>query len=282
MKQKMKIPYTVLCYMLLIFVSAIILFPLIFLFTNSFMSASDLNVYYGIAEKKFFHWVPDNFTLDQYVHAFLYSYQFLHSFWISILTTVPSVIFQLILSLMAGYGFAKHNFPFKNALFILYVILMMTPFQVIQAPQYILFNDIGLLDNIASIVLTSIFYPLGICIMTQSMKKIPDELIEASKIDGANSVQTLIHIVVPSAKNGIVTVLFLSFIEQWTIVEQAVVFIKSTANMPLAVMMQRLSGLSTPGSFVFALLFIIPPILICFICDEYILDGIIKAELLEV
>ena len=95
----MKIPYTVLCYMLLIFVSAVILFPLIFLFTNSFMSVSDLDVYYGIAGKKFFHWVPDNFTLDQYVHAFLYSYQFLHSF----------CMYKIFRLLPSQFSFANHS-----------------------------------------------------------------------------------------------------------------------------------------------------------------------------
>lgn len=274
--------YTVASCMFLCIAGFSVIFPVVFLVANTFMTNSDLILYYEKATYKTFHFVPDHFTLEQYIHAFFYSYKYLRSFIFSFFITVPTVIIQLIISILAGYGFAKFSFPFKKSLFLIYVILMMTPFQVLQAPQYILMYRIGLIDNIFSIILTSVFYPIGVCIMSQSIKKIPDEIIDASKIDGANSLQTLIYIVVHSSINGIAAVCFLCFIEQWTLVEQAVVFIKSNTNMPLSVIIQNIASISNPSAFVFAVIFMIPPIFVGSLCHEYLLNDIVKSELLEI
>ena len=112
------------------------------------------------------------FTLEYYYDVFLAVRQFLARFWRSLLLSGIIAMGQVIVSVLAGYGFAKCNFPGKNVLFFTLIMLMIMPLQVTLVPNYIVLDEMGLLDTYYALVLPAIFVPLGTFIMTQSFRAI--------------------------------------------------------------------------------------------------------------
>lgn len=93
--------------------------------------------------------------------------------------TVPTVIGQVIISSLAAFAFAKLKFPFRDKLFFIYIILLILPLQVMIVPDYIILDNLGLLNNFLAVILQGTFSAFGICLLRQSMKYISDSSIEA-------------------------------------------------------------------------------------------------------
>ena len=114
---------------------------------------------------------PNGVTFGYYYDVFLGTSQYLLRFWKSLLICLAIVAGQLIVSVLAGYGFAKCDFPGKNVLLFVLMILMVLPLQVTLAPNYIMLDKLGLLDTYSALILPSIFIPLGTFILTQRDRK---------------------------------------------------------------------------------------------------------------
>jgi multiple sugar transport system permease protein len=137
-------------------------------------------------EYMYFKIIPDNFNLMQYYNAFLRTPSFLVMFLNSIILTVPIVIGQLLVSMPAAYAFAKLNFPFKDKIFFIYIVIMLMPYQVTLVPNFIVLRFLGLIGTRASVILPGIFSTFGVFLMTQFIKSIPNEQCEAAQVDGAS------------------------------------------------------------------------------------------------
>ena len=140
--------------------------PYIYVFLNSLRSAEG------------------EWTLKYYYQTFLGSTQFLMRFWKSLFLCVVIAAGQMVVSALAGFGFAKYQFPGKNLVFFLLMILMIMPLQVTLVPNYIILHEMGLMNTYRALALPAIFVPLGTFIMTQSFKSIPNEILEAARLDG--------------------------------------------------------------------------------------------------
>ena len=112
----------------------------------------------------------------------------------------------MLVSCMAGYAFAKFRFPFRNSLFFLYIVFMMLPFIVTLVPNEIVIRRLGLMDTTAALVLPGVFAPFGAFLMRQVIASVPDSLIEAGRLEGANQMHILFRLVLPQCKSGIASV----------------------------------------------------------------------------
>ena len=239
---------------LLIVAGILFIFPLIVTFTNSFMSETEIAVNYttkisivdlarGITENFVqMRLIPARVTLGQYITALLYQPSFLVLLMNSIKITVPVVIGNTIVSLLAAYGFTIWKNKYKEAVFFIYVLVMLMPLQAVIVPNYIIADMLSIKDSYFAIILPGIFAPFGTFLLRQSMKAIPISYIEAAEIDGANKFYTFIHVVVPQMKAGIAALAMLVFIEYWNIVEQAVIFINEYYREPLSVYLSRIAS----------------------------------------
>ena len=136
-------------------------------------------------------------TFDYYYDVFLGSPQYLLRFWKSMGICLCIVAGQLVVSILAGYGFAKCDFPGKNGLLFVLMILMVLPLQVTLAPNYIMLDKLGLLDTYSALIFPSVFIPLGTFILTQSFKSVSDDIIDAAKLDGCGLFGLLTKVVLP-------------------------------------------------------------------------------------
>ena len=130
----------IISYIILSLLSVVVLMPVVFMICGSLMGKSEIlnsfgNLITNDNTDSNFHIIPNQITLMGYADVFLLDPSYLMKFWISILISVTIVVGQVIISCFSAYGLAKFNFPFKNVIFYLVVILMMLPVQVTLVPN---------------------------------------------------------------------------------------------------------------------------------------------------
>ena len=154
------------------------------------------------------------------------------------------------------------------------LMLMMMPLQVTLVPNYIVLDEMGLLDTYYALVLPAIFVPLGTFIMTQSFRAIPDEIIDAAKLDGCGTFKILTKVAVPMSKSGLVCTMLLSFLDGWNMVEQPIVYLKNFADYPISVALASVPTDDPTVQLVCCILVAIPPLFLFSYYNRELVDGI--------
>lgn len=225
-----------------------------------------------------FYQIGEGISFQAYYDVFLGTPQYLMRFWRSLGICLCISAGQMILSLLAGYGFARYRFPGKNVLFFLLMILMVLPLQVTLVPNYIMMNQLGLLGTDASLILPCICIPLGTFIMTQSIKTIPEEIIDEARLNGCGIFRILIHIVVPMNRGSLICVGLLSFLDGWNMVEQPIAYLRDFAKYPISVALAYVSPENPVQQFVCCILVMIPALILFSCFNKEMIEGIIFGE----
>lgn len=183
--KKNKILYTLFCVITVIYLT-----PLIITLTNSFMSSAEVQNNYSTShlhegEYIVMNVTPDKVTLSQYASLLFGSPVYLHTFWNSVKIVLPVVLGQILVSAPAAYAFTILRFRGKEILFFIYIIVMLLPLQVTLMPNYMVADWLGITDSSLAVIVPGIFSPLGVFLLRQFMKSMPDAYIEAAKMDGA-------------------------------------------------------------------------------------------------
>jgi multiple sugar transport system permease protein len=137
--------------------------------------------------------------------------------WIlnSVLVSVAITALTVAIDLMAGFAFAKLRFRGRDQLFLLLISTMMLPFSITLVPTYLLVARYGLVDTYAGLILPALSGPLGVYLMRQFIKGIPDALLEAATIDGASLPRTFGQIVVPLCRQPMAVLAVFTFVSTW-------------------------------------------------------------------
>ena len=133
----------------------------------------------------------------------------------SIVITVLSVLFGIVVSAMAAYGFQIFKTKFKDKVFKVYLISMMVPFSVLLVPMYKMIVKFGLLNNLLAVILPSVFSTFLIFFFYQSLENFPISTIESARIDGASELLIFFRIVVPQLKSTFAAASIYAFMTQW-------------------------------------------------------------------
>lgn len=160
-------------------------------------------------------WIPTSFTLQNFREAFANSPVWRWTFN-SIVVAGSVTIFQLVFATMAGYGFAKKDFPGKEIIFWLYISSMMVPSFAIIIPLFTLMADYGLVDSYLGLIAPGLSAPFGVFLMRQFVQTLPTELIDAARIDGCGELRIFWDIILPLAKPGLAVLGIFVFMGQWT------------------------------------------------------------------
>lgn len=256
----------VLKYVFLALITLIFLFPVIYMIACSFMSQQQLAqmLDFTNGEYKDLNLIPQMFSLNQFYMVFFRRPEYLLKFWNSVIMTVPTVIGQVLVSALAAFAFAKLKFPFRDKLFFIYIVLLILPIQVTLVPNYIVLDKMGLLNNFLAVIFPGTFSAFGVCLLRQSIKYISDSSIEAALIDGASYLKIFTKVILPQIKGGLVTLTLLSFIDNWNVVEQPLVYFDDKAMYPLSVELTDIAGSDGAVAFACGVMFMIPSLLIYF------------------
>ena len=267
----------------LLIMAVIVLLPVVFIAANSFMDGREIiKSYSGLTEsgKRILpHIIPERATIRQYAEVFYKKPDYLIKFWNSMFITLAIVTGQVFVACLGGYGFAKFKFPLKNAVFFLFIVIMMMPYQVTLVPQYIMLDKMGLIGSYAAVILPGMAAPFGIFLLTQVFSSIPDNIIEAAKIDGANNAQILFRIVFPYGKTGIAALFILCFIDNWNMVEQPLVFLGDMRKYPLSIFLTSINYYNLGVAFVCGILAMLPVVIIFLYLKESLVYGIETSNL---
>ncbi len=270
-----------------LFVLALVLiFPMIFTVSDSFMSEDEIAESYPVSnnadsmadnsDKASFNFkiIPEQVTLTQYYDVLVKNTQFLYLFWNSIKLTLPIVLGQVLIGSMAAYAFSVIRFKWREPLFFIYILVMMMPFQVTLVPNFIIASKLGLINSYLSIILPGIFNTFGVFLLRQYMSYIPFSYIEAAKVEGAGHIRIFLKIIVPECKNGIAALSILSFVDNWNMVEQPLIFLNDSLKEPLSIYLSKISQGQVGLAFAASAFYMLPVLLIFLYGIKYLMEGI--------
>lgn len=223
-------------------------------------------------------WTETGLTFQSYYDVFLGSPQYLFRFWKSMGMALCIAAGQLLISVLAGYGFAKYKFPGRDLLFFLMMILMTLPVQVMLIPNYLMLTNLHLLDTYAALILPSIFIPLGTFILTQSFKSVSESVIDAAMLDGCGVPRILALVAVPMNKSGMICVFLLSFLDAWNMVEQPIAYLKEFEQYPISVALAYAPPPNTTVHLVCCILVVLPALFLFTYFNKELVEGIVLAE----
>lgn len=187
----------------LLIVGGTYIFPFFWMVISSFKTNEDV-----LAVP--IRWIPRVWNFGSYSSSLTYAgYNFPRYFLNSAVVAFFSILLCLFLSTTAGYGFAKYRFRGNNLLFTLVMATLMIPFEAIIVPLYVLIAQMRLQDTYLALILPEGLTAFGVFLMRQFFYSIPDELIEAARIDGASEWKIFCSIALPLSKTAILALVIL-------------------------------------------------------------------------
>lgn len=160
------------------------------------------------------HWIPEVFHFENYSNVWRIANYPLMFFNTVKLTAIITVL-QVLTSTLAAYAFSKIHFPERDALFLLYLATMMVPYQVVMIPQFAIIRNLGLNNTHLALILIQAFTPMGVFLIKQFYDGIPNELMEAARIDGLSEFGIYRRIMLPLSKSAIVSLAILTITATW-------------------------------------------------------------------
>lgn len=258
----------------LVFISLIVLIPITWLVLSSFKTPTEL----GQRPPRLF---PESISLDNYTTA-LESFGFVTYFTNSVIVTVGATILTLVINSMAAYAFAKFNFRGKDFLFILTLSTIMIPLQVILIPVYQVIAAFGMVNTYWGLIIPAAATPTGVFLLRQYMLTIPDELIEAARIDGMGEFKLFLTIILPLTKPALAVLAIFSIIWRWNDFLWPLIVAQDTDmyTLPVAIALFN-AQLVVPFNLVLAMsvLTILPVIIIFLFLQKSIVTGIAQTGL---
>ncbi|NEI72403.1 ABC transporter permease subunit [Rhizobium lusitanum] len=157
----------------------------------------------------------------------------------SLIVSAATVVVSVIVSLLAGYGFSRFRFPFKNALFVLIISTVMIPFQSILTPLFLILTKLGLQNTLTGIVLVyvTLQLPFSIFMMRNAFDAVPKEIEDAARVDGASIFSVLRRIMLPLVLPGVATVAIFAFLASWNEFLAALILLTDQKKYTLPVLM---------------------------------------------
>ena len=194
----------------------------------------------------------------------------------SIIVTVSACVLNCVISSMAAYAFAKKKFPFRDQLFSIYLATLMIPGQVTLIPVFTIMKKLGLMNTYPALFLP-IINAFGVFLIRQFMVTIPDELLEAARIDGCGENRIFISIVIPLIKSVMVSLMIFTFITCWNDFLWPLVIVTKPERQTLTLAISALKGsYSTNYGLVMAgsTLTFLPPFLLYIFLQKQFVEGI--------
>ncbi len=258
----------------LVVLAILFLAPLVYIVLNSFKPAGEI---FQVPQSL----LPKEWTFENYLSAT--SKGFIDYFRNSVVITVGGVVLTVLLSSLAGYGFAK--LPFRGTNFVLLTIVatLTVPLVIFLVPMFLMENAVGLLNTNLGLLLPNVAVelPFAILIMRASFLAIPKEIEESATMDGAGVLRRWWTVMLPMARNGIVLVVIMSSYAIWGEYTMAKTLAMDPPAMPLSVGLTLLKGEVWQYGILAAVIVLamLPPIIIFIIFQKHIVAGVAQGAL---
>lgn len=254
---------------ILFFLGICTLVPFVWMILSSFKSNVEINA----LNQTFF---PKEFTIDNYI-TMNDNFNFVRFFGNSLFLSVTITVIVCFTSTVAGFVLSKYQFKGRDLIFSFIIGTMMIPWAVTIIPKYSIIREIGWMDSYAALIIPAMFSGFGIFMLRQYMMGIPDELLEAARMDGANEFFIVGKIIFPLSRNAISSIAIFQFLWIWEDYLWPFIVINNEKKQVLAVGLKMFSGRFTTnygGLFAATAISILPVIIVYLIFQKRFVDGI--------
>jgi alpha-1,4-digalacturonate transport system permease protein len=254
---------------ILVTAALVALVPIVWLVLGGFKTPTELSARPPLL-------LPESWGLSNYTDA-LTRFDFTTYLFNSTVVTIAATALTLAINSMAAYALAKYNFRGKNGLFLLTLATIMIPLQVILIPVYQVVASLGMVNTLWGLIIPAAATPTGVFILRQYMLSIPDELIEAARVDGSGEFRTFIQIVLPMCRPALAVVAILSIMWRWNDFLWPLVVAQSETVYTLPVALARFTAEETvPFNLIIAMsvVSILPVIVLFLFFQRQIVTGI--------
>ena len=268
MKHKIK-PLHIAIFLGLFLVSLFMILPFFWMLSNSLKSTKEI-----LLDPK--HLIPVDFTISGYVKVLSKSPFF---YWLrnSLLITITNTLVILLTSTIVGFVFSKFQFRFKKTLFMLVLATMMVPTHTTMIPSFLLINALGLYNTAGALIIPSFVNAFGICLSKQACDDIPNELIEAARMEGASDWSIYLKIVIPLLRPTIGALTIFTFLNYWNDYLNPLIMINDIKKMTLPLALSYFSSQHTAdlsATMAASALIMMPVIIVFLLFQKQFIKGI--------
>ena len=214
-------------------------------------------------------------TLQPLVELLLDTPAYFVTYWNTWAQVFPQVLGQLLVGAPAAWALSRMHFRGRRELRMLYLVLMLLPFQVTMVPSYLTLHTFGLLDTVWAVILPGAFSTFPVFIMCRGFDSVPKELLEAAAIDGAGPWQQFWRIGLPVGAPGVLAALTMGFLDAWNALEQPMTFLKTPSNWPLSLYLTNTTGEDLALTMAASLIMLLPAVLIFSFGQKYLEQGLL-------
>lgn len=256
-------------YLVLSLAAATIFIPFIWGVLSSFKTANELSLIPPTLFPKQLAW--ENYT------QVLSGSDFLRNYWNSFVITVGTTAGTLLVCSFTGYALAKFEFKGKTAIFLIFLGTMMLPAQLTMIPVFILTTNLGLINTHLGVILPGIAIAYGVFLMRQFMMTIPNEVLEAARIDGCGELRMMFRIVMPLSSPILATLTILTVLSSWNQFLMPLILLNSPEMATVQLAMSNYQndfGQQLNLLMAASVLAVIPVAIVFLFCQKYIVAGI--------
>ena len=260
---------TAFMYAALIIMAVIMLIPFVWMLSASLKFEKDVFSFPIV-------WIPPVPQWSNYAEIWK-KVPLLTGFFNTTKLTVCTTVLQLVTSSFAAYAFAKLSFKGRDTIFMMYVMTISIPWQVYMVPQYKMMTLFGLTDSHLGIILMHAFTAMGVFLMRQFFIGIPNELLEAARIDGLSEYGIWARLMLPLSKPAIATLCITSFTFEWNDFMGPLIYLSSQKKKTIQLMLRMFNSQysSNYAQIMAAATVALSPVLILFIClQRYFVEGV--------
>ena len=269
-----RIPLRIVQYALLAVTGAAILLPLFWMVASSLKSPDEL----GRLPPIWWSAAPTLGAFQQVFSVIPYGQAFLNSFFIAAGDTVAIVI----TSVMAGFVFAKYHFRGRDALFLVVLATMFVPMIVTLVPLFHVIQSLGFVDSYPGVMLPQLANAFGIFLMRQFIGGLPDELIDAARVDGASEWTVLWRIIAPLLRPAVATLVLFAFVYQWNSFLWPLTVLQSPDKFTIVLALSRLLSYTSSVQFqnvvmAGALISVVPNMILFLLLQRFFVTGLAQS-----
>jgi multiple sugar transport system permease protein len=199
----------------------------------------------------------------------------------SLAVSIGTVLLTVAVSVLAGYGFSRYRFRFKNVFFVLIIATLMIPFQSILTPLFIILARLGLNNSLFGLMLVyvTLQLPFSVFMMRNAFDAVPKEIEEAARIDGARDLKMLIRVLLPLVMPGVATVAIFAFLNAWNEFFAALILLSSNESFTLPVLMTavragRLGAINWGAVQAGVAVMVVPCLFVFLLLQRYYMRGL--------
>ena len=258
-------------YLTAVFIGVIVMIPFLWMLSTSFKSK-------GALMQIPVQWIPKEPSLDAYRTVFS-RFPLLRAIGNSFLITGSYTVVTILSASMAAFAITKIKFPWAESIFKLYLASMMIPTQVTLIPLFVIMNKLGLINTYPSVILPSLFRAFAVFMLVQQMRSIPNDFMEAARIDRAGIFRIYGRVIMPLTRSAIATLTVTTFMESWNDYLWPLLMLSDKNKMTLTLALNSLNGqYGTEYNLLMAgsLISMVPIIIIYACAQRYFKSGLMS------